>query len=197
MPTTTLPTSPIQSLHTIELTPAHAPLLQQFFDENPAYFLITTGEPAGPGEAVEEITNELPAGWQFTKKWVIGYANEQGALVAMANVITDLLAPSVFHIGTFIVATQRHGSGDARLLYQGLESWASANGAAWLRLGVMQGNTRAERFWTAQGYIPVRERAGIQMGSRYVTVQTMVKPLTDSSMETYLALVPRDQRESV
>ncbi len=195
MPPTALPVSPIPSLCTIELTPDRAPLLQKFFDENPAYFIATSGEPAGPGEAVEEITSKLPAGWSFTKKWVIGYAESHGSLAAMANVITDLLAPSVFHIGTFIVATARHGSGDAQLLYSELEQWAAANGAAWLRLGVVQGNTRAERFWNSLGYAPVRERPGIQMGSRSVTVQTMVKPLTESTFERYLSLVPRDRRE--
>lgn len=195
MPETALPISPIPTLSTIELTPDRAPLLQTFFDQNPAYFLATSGEPAGPGEAVEEIANELPDGWRFTKKLAIGYAEVDGALAALANVIIGLFAPSVFHIGTFIVATKRHGTGDAQLLYAGLEQWAASNGAAWLRLGVAQGNTRAERFWIAQGYVPVRERSGIQIGSRLVTVQTMVKPLTGNSFESYLTLVPYDRRE--
>ena len=196
MPATTLPVSPISTLSTIELTLDHAPLLQKFFNENPAYFLATSGEPAGPKEGAEEITSELPAGWSFTKKWVVGYANTDGSLTAMANVITDLLAPSVFHIGTFIVATERHGAGDAQVLYQGLERWAASNGAAWMRLGVVQGNTRAERFWASQGYVAVRQRFGIQMGTRSVTVQTMVKPLMGGAIAGYFTLVPRDQPES-
>ena len=190
---TVLPASPIAGVHTIELTVDRAPVLQKFFEENPAYFLETSGEPAGADEAHEEITSELPSGWSFTKKWVVGYVGENGALVAMANVITDLLAPAVFHIGTFIVATARHGTGDAQVLYHGLEQWSSANGATWMRLGVVKGNTRAERFWAAQGYIPVRERHGIQMGNRITTVRNMIKPLQGGSIETYFALVPRDQ----
>lgn len=193
MPSTTLPVSPIPGLCTIALTAAHAPSLQIFFDQNPAYFLATSGEPAGPAEALEEITSELPAGWSYTKKWVIGYADNTGSLVAMANVITDLPAKSVFHIGTFIVATSRHGSGNAQALHQGLVAWAADSGAAWLRLGVVQGNVRAERFWAAQGYIPVRERPGVQMGTRTVTVRTMVKPLRSIPLEDYLSLVPRDR----
>jgi GNAT superfamily N-acetyltransferase len=195
MPLTALPVSPIEALRTIELTLDRAPLLQRFFNENPAYFLATSGELAGPDEAIEEITSDLPAGWSFTKKWVIGYADDHGSLAAMANVITDLLATSVFHIGTFIVATERHGTGDAQVLYRGLEQWAAGNGAAWLRLGVVQGNARAERFWASLGYIPVRERPGIQMGSRSVTVRNMVKPLAGNTLEEYLSLVPRDRRE--
>lgn len=193
MPTTTLPVSPIQGIHTVELTADQAPLLQQFFEQNPAYFLATSGEPAGPNEGLEEITSELPAGMSFTKKWVVGYVGTDGALIAMANVITDLLATSIFHIGTFIVATERHGSGEAQVLNEGLEAWAVANGAAWLRLGVVQGNTRAERFWAAQGYIPVRERPCIEMGKRIVTIRNMVKPLSAGTFEEYFALAPRDR----
>jgi GNAT superfamily N-acetyltransferase len=195
MPTTCLPVPPILGLHTVELTPDRAPELQRFFEDNPAYFLATSGEPAGPDEAYEEITGEVPPGWEFTKKWVFGYVNEHGSMVAMANVITDLLAPSVWHIGTFILATARHATGDAQTLYRGVERWAADNGAVWMRLGVVLGNTRAERFWRSQGYIAVRLRDGIQMGGRTNTVQNMVKPLADSTLEPYFTLVPRDRPE--
>ncbi|PTT79875.1 GNAT family N-acetyltransferase [Pelomonas sp. HMWF004] len=187
-----LPSSPFPFSHAVELTPAHAPLLQRFFDENPAYFLATSGAPAGPAEALEEITSELPPETPFTKKWVIGYVGA-GSLFAMVNVITDLLATSIFHIGTFILATSRHGTGDAQVLNRSIEDWAVANGAVWMRLGVVQGNLRAERFWARQGYLPVRERPGIEMGSRVVTVRNMVKPLGDSDLEEYFALAPRDR----
>jgi ribosomal protein S18 acetylase RimI-like enzyme len=191
--TSQLPTSPIAGVSTLELTLEHAPLLQKFFEDNEAYFLATSGEPAGPGEAIEEIVSELPLGWAHTKKLVIGYIDDRGGLVAMANVITDLLASSVFHIGTFIVATIRHGSGDAQTLYRGLESWSFENGAAWMRLGVVSGNVRAERFWSSMGYMPVRRREGVEMGRRTVSVQTMFKPLRGGTLECYLSLVPRDR----
>jgi len=193
---TTLPVSPLQGVHTVELTSDQAPLLQRFFEENPAYFLATSGEPAGPQEGLEEITSQLPAEMSFTKKWVVGYAGANGFLIAMANVISDLLAPSIFHIGTFIVATERHGSGEAQILNRGLEEWAAANGAAWLRLGVVEGNTRAERFWVAQGYVSVRERPGIEMGKRVVTVRNMIKPLSGGALEEYFTLAPRDRPAS-
>lgn len=149
---TTLPPSPRPELHTVELTPERAPLLQRFFDANPAYFLATSGVPAGPGEALEEITEGLPPEMPYTRKWVVGYAGADGELVAMANVITDLLAPTIDHLGTFIVGTAHHGSGLAQALHRGLLAWSVAHGAAWMRLGVVQGNARAERFWAREGY---------------------------------------------
>jgi ribosomal protein S18 acetylase RimI-like enzyme len=192
-----LPPSGLDGVISLELTVTQAPLLQRFFEENPAYFLATQGAPAAPGEAVEEIIGELPAGMPFTRKLVVGYADTDGSLVAMSNVISDLLAPSIYHVGTFIVATRRHGSGDAQRIYRSLEGWAQRCGAAWMRLGVVLGNTRAERFWRSQGYLPVRERPGIEMGSRVVTVRNMVKPLTTQGLEAYFALAPRDQPDEM
>ncbi len=78
----------------------------------------------------------------------------------MANVVSDLLATGVWHLGLFIVATRLHGSGAAVLLYDRLEAWMGASGAQWLRLGVVRGNVRAERFWERRAYVEMRERTG-------------------------------------
>ena len=195
MPPPELPASPLEALRTIEITQELEPELQCFFDANPEYFLALFGEPAGPNEAHEEIHGEHLTGWSFTKKWLIGYMDERNAMVAMASVISDLLAPSVWHINLFIVETSRHGTGAARALYQGLEAWAASNGAAWLRLGVVQGNVRAERFWESLGYVQARTRGGIEMGKLTNTLRVMVKPLGGGSLEHYLSLVERDRPE--
>jgi GNAT superfamily N-acetyltransferase len=188
-----LPTTAVAGLDTVELGMADAPRLQRFFDENPAYFLAVQGEPAGPAVAHEELVGLPPAGWAFTKKWVIGHVDADGRLAAMAEVITDLLATGVWHIGLFIVATTRHGGGEARALVAELEAWARASGADWLRLGVVEGNVRAERFWASRGFAPLRTRGGYRMGSRTNAIRTMVKPLNGGSLARYLDLVERDR----
>lgn len=189
---TELPISPLPELRAVELTSAHVPLLQRFLEANPEYSLAVNGEPVRPDEAHDAIHGTIPAGWAFTKKWLIGYVDTSGALAAMASVITDLLAPGVCHIGLFMVATSRHGTGDAQTLYGGLEAWANASGANWLRLGVVKGNTRAERFWRAQGFIEARIREGIEMGKRINTVRVMFKPLSGGTLEQYQLLIARD-----
>jgi ribosomal protein S18 acetylase RimI-like enzyme len=188
-----LPPSPLPTLTVVELSTGAEALLQRFFDENPLYFVSVNGEPAQPTEAHDEIHDSLPTGWPFTRKLVIGYVASDGRLAAMANVVTDMLAPTVWHISTFIVATARHGSGDATSLYKGLEAWAAQQGAKWLRLGVVSGNARAERFWERQGFTETRLRYGIQLGRLTHTLRVMFKPLAGGSLEQYLALVARDR----
>ena len=113
----------------------------------------------------------------------------------MANVVSDLLARGVWHIGLFLIATRLHGSGAAQSLYERLERWALDQGAQWLRLGVVQGNTRAERFWDRCGFIEVRKRADVEMGRLVNTLRVMVKPLAAGALAEYLALVARDRPE--
>jgi predicted N-acetyltransferase YhbS len=114
----------------------------------------------------------------------------------MANVSSDFLAPGVWLVGLFMVASSRHGTGIAAEAYAALEAWARGQGARWMRLGVVVGNTRAERFWGRVGYTEVRRRAGVAMGARVNELSVMCKPLDGGSLEQYLALVARDRPET-
>ena len=188
------PASPIPSLSVVSLRPDGEQALQQFFEANPLYFLAVHGEPAQPSEAHEEIFGELPAGWPFTQKYVFGYQDAIGRLSAMANVVSDFLAKGVWHVGTFIVDTARHGTGDAQALYESLEHWAVHGGARWMRLGVVQGHARAEAFWLSRGYVQVAKREGIVMGLKTNSIRVMAKPLFGQPLSEYFSLVERDRQ---
>jgi GNAT superfamily N-acetyltransferase len=170
--------------------------LQRFFDDNPAYFEIVLGQKPSSSEAREELTEPLPKGWSYSEQIRLGWRDENGALVAMANVTSDLLAPGVWQLGLFIVATARQGSGEAQALYGDIEAWMLENGAKWMRLGVVLGNTRAERFWERRGFLDVRRRFDVEMGARSNTLRVMVKPLTGGAIADYLQLVGRDRPDA-
>ncbi|GAC1389677.1 MAG: hypothetical protein NVSMB34_01570 [Variovorax sp.] len=190
------PASPIPSLFVINLVPDGEVALQRFFEANPMYFLAVNGVIAQPGEAHDEIFGELPAGWPFTHKHVFGYQDPSGRIAAMANVISDLLAKGIWHIGTFIVETERHGTGEAQTLYESLEQWSLQAGARWMRLGVVQGHARAEKFWLRSGYQEVAKREGIVMGLNTNTIRVMAKPLLGQPLSEYYSLVERDRPAS-
>lgn len=196
MTTTTIPTSPIPELLTVELTSDREELLQRFFEANPEYYESFYGEPPGPSEAHNEIHDPLPAGWTYTKKWLIGYLDATGELIAMAHVVSDLLAAGVWHIGFFLIAKSRYGNGLGSALYLGLERWMAGSGAQWLRLGVVAGNERGERFWVRHGYQLTRVRTEVPYRKRTQTMRVLYKPLTGGTLEEYRTLVPRDRPEA-
>lgn len=180
----------------VELSAADVPRLKAMFESNPEYFLAVNGQPALPTEADEEVQGPVPAGWSCTKKWVIGFVDASDALIAVANVVSDLLVVGVWHIGLDLVATELHGTNVAHALYRGRQAWTRREGARWLRLGVVAGNARAERFWSGLSYVEVRDRRDMEMGLKIRTVRVLAKPLADGTRDDYLALVPRDRADN-
>lgn len=189
----TVPPSPVPHLRTIEITPEHEATLQRFFEANPEYYLFSNGEPAGPDEAHKEIHDDPPAKYTFARRWLVGWLDDAGEMAAMAHVVSDMLAPRVWHIGYFLVATSTYGTGLAQTLYASLERWMHGAGADWLRLGVIVGNMRAERFWAAQGYLETRVRHGLVYGRLTHSISVRVKPLEGGTVDQYLERVPRDR----
>ena len=182
-------------LSAIELMSDDILALQEFFDANPEYFFAVNGVAPRSNEAFEEFHDPVPAEMSFTKVWRIGIFNEAQTMVGMASVVSDLIAPRVWHIGLFIIATSLHGSGVAAKTHDALVAWMQRGGAAWIRLGVVEGNVRAEQFWAQRGYREVRKRHGVEMGAKANTLRVMVKSFACESLETYLAIVARDRTE--
>jgi GNAT superfamily N-acetyltransferase len=180
----------------LELQGADVPVMQRFFDANPEYNLLINGEPPGPGDAQDEFEEAPPPDMPHGRLWWIAFTDAQHTLHGIAHVVADLLAPGVWHVGLFIAATALHGQGAAHAMYQALERWMAAQGAQWLRLGVVQGNARAEAFWLRQGYVEVRQRHDVPTGARRNTIRVMVKPAgADHNVSNYLAVVGRDRPE--
>lgn len=191
-----IPPSPLPGLTSVVLDTTWEPVLQRFFEANPEYFFATTDEAPKPGDAHGELHDRPPQGWPYGAVHLLGYAKPSGELAALVSIVSDLLATGIWHIGLFIVETARHGGGDAGVLYRDLEQWAARSGARWLRLGVVQGNRRAERFWERQGYRQTRLRHGVAMGSRTNTIRVMCKSLAAEPIDQYLRLVERDRPEA-
>jgi len=188
-----LPVCSVAGIQVIELGDRDEAELQRFFERAPNYFIAVNGEPATATEAHEELQGLLPAGWACSRMYWLGYRDLENQLVAVVNIAADLLAVGVWHIGLLLVDAPLHGTGLARRLHADLEAWAAGNGAQWLRLTVVIGNAKAERFWPKLGYVQVRTREGITMGRQVNSVSIQVKALTGGQVGDYLALVPRDQ----
>jgi len=181
--------------HATEVTGAEVPEVQRFLEANPEYYLRVSGEPPGPGAAQEELEALPPAEWDFERKSLVAFRDASGAIIGVAEMVANLFAAGVWHIGLFIIATRLHGTGAAQLWYGALESWLGSQGCEWIRLGVAQGNAPAERFWEKLGYRELRKREGVQLGEQLHTIRVLMKPLAGRPVSDYLSLVARDRPE--
>ena len=170
--------------------------LQAFFEANPAYFIAVNGEVARPDEAHREFFERPPPTMPFSAVTVLSFDDAAGRMQAMATVLADLMAAGVWHIGLFVVDRALHGSGAAAAYYRGLERWVREQGASWLRLGVIEGNQPAERFWAKMGYTELRRRENQPYVRLTHTVRVLAKTLGERGLDEYLARVPRDRPES-
>lgn len=167
---------------------------------NPEYWLRVSGAPPGPREAEEELASRPPPELSWREHFNLGLwqedARTEPLLQGFVMLDSDLVLPGCWHIALFLMATSLHGSGLGQRWYEALEAWTRQQGAQWLRLGVVLGNTPAERFWVRQGFAELRQRQGVVAGERRNTVRVMLKPLGQAGAADYLARVPRDRPES-
>jgi len=183
--------------HVLAMRAAEVPELQGFFELNPEYFYTVGDQAPGPAEAQQEFADRPPAEFSYSRHQAALIRDAQGQLSGIYVLSWDLFAAGVCHIGLFLIATALHGKGAAQELSAGLEALARAQGSRWLRLGVVAGNARAERFWAAQGFVELRQRHGVTIGRRVNSLRVMLKPLTaEHSVADYLALVARDRPEA-
>ncbi|WP_428503210.1 N-acetyltransferase family protein [Roseateles sp.] len=184
-----------------ELIAADIPAVQRFLDANPEYFWTVGDEAPRPDEAQQEFDELPPPELSYRRVRHFGIdAEGEAAMVGYGSLLEDMVAEGVCHLGLFIIATARHGQGDAARAYQGLEDWARRAGARWMRLGVVVGNQRGERFWERQGFVELRRREGVPAGRRINSLRVLLKPLAagqerDSEIQDYLARVARDRPE--
>ncbi len=180
-------------LRIVVLTAADVPVIQQLYEANPEYSLQVMGRPPKPNDAHDDFHDRPPTDIPLREQWMWGFVDSHNELIGVACIAADLFAPTVWHIGYFMIETKQHGAGVARAIYDALEAYIRDQGAVWLRLGVVVGNAPAESFWLRCGYTEVRTRDSYVLGDKTHVVRVMVKPLSGGALSEYLQLVPRDQ----
>jgi GNAT superfamily N-acetyltransferase len=179
----------------VELGEGDVAELQRFIVANPEYWRVVMEREPAATAAREIFDDRPPAEWPWQRKWLVALRDADGGMAAMAQIIEGLFAVGIWHVGLFITAGRLHGTGESGKAYASLERWMRASGAQWVRLGVVVGNARAERFWEKAGFVEVKRRHDIEVEGLLRDLRVMVKPLAARPLQEYLALVERDRPE--
>lgn len=177
----------------VELTIDDVGLVQAFYRQNPEYWIIVANKTSSEQMALEDFFAPGNPTVRRGKKWRIGFFDGNNILVGISYIFSDFLAEHVWHIEFFIVASALHGTGASSEIYDELESWILHQNGSWLRLGVVVGHTKAQRFWEKAGYMALGKWEGGVAGVG-LTIQLMLKPLKNIPLMEYFRCVPNDLR---
>lgn len=115
------------------------------------YYHIVEGMPPSDGAAAE-ILESLPPGKKAEDKTVAGIFSKDGKLIALADIIMDYPSTGTWMLGLLLIDPRERKKGLGRSIHDGIAGWVATYGAKKLRIGVVEDNTNALRFWTHLGY---------------------------------------------
>ncbi|MNY20851.1 putative acetyltransferase [compost metagenome] len=169
------PPSQLASFRTIRLSLADAPRLQPLLEACEDYFLMITGEGAGPQEAESELAS-LPPGKTLDEKFFIGLQKPEGNLVGVLDVVKDYPEPGIWYLGLLLLHPRERAKGLGASLHAQLCENLREHGGRAIRLGVLEQNEKALRFWERMGYREL-ERKPFKAGSLPHTVRVLQRGL--------------------
>lgn len=158
------------------LTSDNIPIVDQLVSECSDYYMIVNGtEPAF--EDTLEILNDLPPGKVKEDKLVIGIFN-QNKLSALADVIKNYPCQDCWWIGLLLVTPAERRAGLGSRIYHALEKWTADLTAKEIRLGVVEKNEKAIKFWSVLGFNVIEKRPPVKFGLLEHNVLVMKRTLT-------------------
>lgn len=160
------------------ISPDEGDALQAVFEKCTDYFQLVTGLPPGPAEANSTFM-VVPEGKGYEDKLLLGIYKAR-ELIGCLDVIKDYPQAGTWSLGLMMLIPEYRNRGLGRQVYQGFEGWAAGEGATAIRLGVVEQNAGAYRFWQRLGFATV-ERKRMTFGRRENDVLVMVKHLGGSS----------------
>lgn len=139
--------------------------LQALCDACADYHVLIYGEPAGPGEARNLLT-ELPPGRTLEDKFFFGLFTPRPRLCGALELMRDCREPGEWYLGLLLLEPGVRGKGLGEGILRAAEGWMRARGAWRIRLACAEQNTSGRRFWERHGYREDKHFPPRRMGVR-------------------------------
>lgn len=123
-------------------------------------------------DAGHSILFDLPPNKELKDKYVYGVYSENGDLVAVIDMVKDYKVTGEWIIGLMMIDPNERGNGLGRRLHELLKAWVLSEQGSKLRIGVVEENRRAYKFWREMGYVEV-DRVKRTYGNKEHTVISM------------------------
>jgi len=119
------------------------------------YYKLCADAPPSKDDALEIFT-ALPPGKQYEDKYSLGVFNTSNRLIGVVDIVKNYPATGEWMLGLLLIKPNERSNGLGRTIHAGLVEWARTNGAASIRIGVIEDNIKAEKFWFELGYVKIK-----------------------------------------
>ncbi|MBN1551667.1 GNAT family N-acetyltransferase [bacterium] len=151
-------------------------IIQQLLTKCQSYFKLVAGE-AVNSEYSFDLLSKTPPDKTIDDKFLLGIFEDGFELIAILDIIRDFPAPGIWFLGLMLLEPDRRNQGLGHLIYDTLEDWMKREGAKSFRLGVVEQNPNAVKFWRRMGFEIVEKRENVMAGKQSNTVIVMQKIL--------------------
>lgn len=148
------------------------PIINKLVYECKDYFIIVNGIIPTQQETLE-ILNDLPPGKSYNDKYVIGIFNEQQKLVSIIELVKDYPVQNCCWIGLLLIIPDERRKGFGSIIYKSIHKWLSGLKTREIRLGVVEQNERALKFWLSLGFEVIEKRQPKKYGKLEYSIIVM------------------------
>jgi GNAT superfamily N-acetyltransferase len=151
------------------------PSIQLLLDRCADFHLLVTGEPPKPGDA-SNLLEDHPPDIAPDDKIVFGIFSPRNELLGVLDLARNYPLAGIWWIGLLLLDPICRGQGLGKQVYTAFEAWARKHGANEIRLGVVERNEKALRFWESLGFQRIVRRPPVKMGQLEQAVFVLSKP---------------------
>lgn len=159
-----------------EVDPEAVRALQALCEACADYHTLVYGQPPGPDEARDLLT-ELPPGRTLEDKFFFGLFTPRPRLCGALDFIRDFREPGEWYLGLLMLEPGARGQGLGATVLQAAEAWVRGQGARRVRLAVAEQNEGGRRFWERHGYRVDKRFAPRELGVRRTVLVEFVHAL--------------------
>lgn len=124
-----------------------------------------------------DVLFDLPPNKGLEDKFVLGiYKKKNDRLIAVIDLIKDYKTSGEWTLGLLMIDPNERGHGLGRTLQSFVKARVLAHQGTLLRIGVVEENTRAYKFWREMGYTEI-DRVKMTFGNKEHGVIVMNLPL--------------------
>jgi ribosomal protein S18 acetylase RimI-like enzyme len=127
------------------------------------FSILVTGNPYEP-TAGRDLLLSCPPGIDPGNKYVIGIFNQNDHMVGLLDAVKGYPISEVWFVGLLIFLPENRNMGFGKKVMSKFVDWVHSQGAAEIRLGVVENNQAAIQFWDKLGFKLLEIRPPVKYG---------------------------------